>query len=282
MFSEQCLLPAARTSGLRLAADDGEEEFGADAANFVRSNFNVEDGLTSIPTASDAIELVIKTQDLCFKAGIRLHKFASNYKEELESLAPEDRAKSVERIELHDSSIEHIVGFEWKIQSGTFQFKVKLLDRPPTTRGILSAVSQVFDPLGFLAPVILIGKRILQDIFQQQYVWDAPLPGETIRWEIWKRALHYIQNLSIPRCVQPTDFEEIVSVEIHHFCDASTIGYGQCSYLRSVCVSGRVHCCLLTGKNSYTSKNYDCSHIRTLCSCVVTKDQQVSQKSTRV
>ena len=50
--------PGCANFGLKRAADDGEEEFGVDAADFVRSNFYVDEGLISIPTASEAIELV--------------------------------------------------------------------------------------------------------------------------------------------------------------------------------------------------------------------------------
>ena len=44
--------------GLRRAADDGEEEFGADAATFIRKNFYIDDGLKSVPTVSEAMHLI--------------------------------------------------------------------------------------------------------------------------------------------------------------------------------------------------------------------------------
>ena len=37
--------------GLRKTATDGEEKFGENAAEFVRHNFYVDDGLASRPTA---------------------------------------------------------------------------------------------------------------------------------------------------------------------------------------------------------------------------------------
>ena len=37
--------------------------------------------------------------------------------------------------------------------------------------------------------------------------------------------------------------------ELHHFSDASSKGYGECSYLRLVSKTGQVHCSLLMAKS---------------------------------
>ena len=39
-----------------------------------------------------------------------------------------------------------------------------------------------------------------------------------------------------------------MSTEFHHFSDASTVGYGRCSYLRLVDNQQRVHCSLVMAK----------------------------------
>ena len=49
--------PACAHVGIRRAADNGEEEFGADAPTFIRKNFYVDDGLKSVPTVTEAIHL---------------------------------------------------------------------------------------------------------------------------------------------------------------------------------------------------------------------------------
>ena len=38
-------------------------------------------------------------------------------------------------------------------------------------------------------------------------------------------------------------------MELHHFSDASTKGYGQCTYLRLVDTNHRIHCSLVMGKS---------------------------------
>ena len=42
--------------------------------------------------------------------------------------------------------------------------------------------------------------------------------------------------------------ENLRKVELRHFSDVSTEGYGQCSYLCLVDTSGQVHCSLVMGK----------------------------------
>ena len=46
------------------------------------------------------------------------------------------------------------------------------------------------------------------------------------------------------RCYKQDEFGEVESAQLHHFCDASTVGYGQCSYLRLVDLNEKVRCSL--------------------------------------
>lgn len=55
-------------------------------------------------------------------------------------------------------------------------------------------------------------------------------------------------KLKIPRCYKPSNAQHIVTAEIHNFSDASTTGYGQCSYLRLIDEQGDIHISLLMSK----------------------------------
>lgn len=48
--------------GLRRAAQDGEQKYGSDLRHFVERHFYVEDGLISLPTEAEAIDLLKCTQ----------------------------------------------------------------------------------------------------------------------------------------------------------------------------------------------------------------------------
>ena len=49
----------------------------------------------------------------------------------------------------------------WFVEADQFGFKVFIKDRPCTMRGILSAGSSLYDPLGMAAPLILSAKLLL-------------------------------------------------------------------------------------------------------------------------
>ena len=112
---------------------------------------------------------------ICTKRGMRLHKFISNSKEVIAKIAPEDRAKGVKDLDLYGNVLP-IERAQWCMESDNFQFWIVLQDKPLTRRGILSTVSSVYDPLGFLAPVILTGRRILQGLCRDKSDWDDPMP----------------------------------------------------------------------------------------------------------
>ena len=85
---------------LKRTADDFEELYGREAAEFVRNDFYVDDGLKSVPSVIQAINLIKKTKELCAKGGFNLHKFLSNKRKVIESVPTEQRAKGIKDFDL--------------------------------------------------------------------------------------------------------------------------------------------------------------------------------------
>ena len=94
----------------------------------------------------------------------------------------EDRAKGIKQLNLEKDELpmERALGLGWCIESDAFKFRMVMEDRPLTRRGILSTVSSVYDLLGFLAPLLLVGKGLLQDLCRGKVAWDDPIP-ENVR-----------------------------------------------------------------------------------------------------
>jgi len=75
--------------------------------------------------------------------------------------------------------------------------------------------------LGLVSPLILLGKKILQDLCRGKVEWDDPVPDHIKPlWEKWRNELCELQNLKLSRCYKPEGFGEVISVELHHFKDA--------------------------------------------------------------
>lgn len=247
--------PGCANLALRTAADDGENEFGMEAASFIKENFYVDDGLKSVPTVPEAIELIKNGTEMCMRGGFRLHKFTSNSKEVVESTPIESRAKEIKELDLNRDLLppERVLGVEWNIENDAFNFRITLKDKPLTRRGILSTVSSIYDPLGLAAPFLLRGKRILQLLCKESIGWDDAIPdGLRMQWEMWRNELPLLEMMEVPRCFKLKEMDNLKKVELHHFSDASTEGYGQCSYLRLVDTRNRVNCSLVMGKARVT------------------------------
>jgi len=163
----------------------------------------------------------------------------------------EDRSKDLKDLDLrHDIlPVQRSLGTYWCIESDTIGFRIKLKDKPLTRRGILSTVSSVYDPLGIVAPVILVGKQLLQELCHDGIDWDDSVPSHVhSQWEKWRSELPLLEKIMIPRCVKAPGFGEPIVLELHSFSDASDVGLGQVTYLRLVNSSNQVHVSFLMGK----------------------------------
>ncbi|KAL4230450.1 hypothetical protein ACF0H5_010832 [Mactra antiquata] len=237
--------PGCANYGLKYLAKNQSTVFPC-ASEFIQNDFYVDDGLTSVRTENEACSLINDARQLCLNGGIRLHKFISNNKNVIKSVPVSER--SVNLKDLEQLPVQQTLGVNWDIERDVFNFKCTVSDMSCTRRNMLSIVASILDPLGFLSPFTLIGKRLLQETCKTGSGWDDSLSiDRQPDWKNWCNDFKIIQQLEISRCLVPKDFDENSRIELHHFSDASTSGYGQCSYLRIV-NDCEVKCSFLMGK----------------------------------
>ncbi|XP_072934969.1 uncharacterized protein [Epargyreus clarus] len=142
----------------------------------------------------------------------------------------------------------------WLVQEDALAFNVGLRNTPfevkngnktPTKRVVTSAVMSTFDPLGLATPVLIMGKRIIQDLWRTGVQWDEEVNEEQHRaWEEYAGNVKSLRCLKKPRCLAPTTR----SGEVHTFVDASETAYAAAVYWKSTADNGEVNIRLMAGK----------------------------------
>ncbi|KAI2646060.1 Transposon Tf2-9 polyprotein [Labeo rohita] len=243
--------PSCANYALKKTAEDNEGRVGKEVLNTIRRNFYVDDCLTSLPDEDAAISLIQDLRAVCATGGFRLTKWTSNNRSVLASIPNEEKAKEVKELDLDKDKlpVERALGIQWSTEADSFYFKINLKEQQPTKRTILSTVNSIYDPIGFLAPLILPAKRIQQELCRVNCGWDDKIPDGLIKnWEKWLDGLNKLNNLSIHRCFKPSNYGKIQTAQLHHFSDASEEGYGIASYLRFTNITGAVHVAFVLGK----------------------------------
>ncbi|XP_045497496.1 uncharacterized protein LOC123695635 [Colias croceus] len=96
-----------------------------------------------------------------------------------------------------------------------------------------SNVARLFDPFGWLSPVVIVAKVMMQKLWLCNKGWDDELPCNIIEeWKCYRDNLLELQSLEVPRWFHTAPRSKVV--EIHGFADASTKSYAAVVYLRVV------------------------------------------------
>ena len=116
-----------------------------------------------------------------------------------------------------------------------------------TKRNLLATTSKLFDPLGFLGPILNHFEIIMQQIWVCGLNWVDEVP-EDIK-ETWKELqndLPAIRDVQIPRSVVSNG---VNGLQILIFSDASEKFYAAVAFSRVTDEIGHVNVALLSSKN---------------------------------
>jgi len=233
--------PHLATRTLIQIAQDYESQY-PEACDLIKSNFYVDDCLFTCDSVNKAIEL---REDLCniFKqCGMSLLKWISNDANIMKQIPTRETDKIEESYEIK------ALGVMWNISTDSFSFKLKRSDSKQTTMSsVLSQIASIYDPIGWLGPVIITAKLFMKKLWTRQLKWNCKLPEDLQEeWNEFYDSLSSISSIKIQRqitCIKP------VAIQLHGFCDASISAYGIAIYARSVDTSGAIHCRLVTAKS---------------------------------
>ena len=85
----------------------------------------------------------------------------------------------------HDNHFKRVLGLSWDIETDEFVFPLDVFQKriselKPTKRNILKAFASMYDPLGFLSPIIIRMKVLFQSLSQDKRDWDEELQGDVV------------------------------------------------------------------------------------------------------
>lgn len=136
----------------------------------IRNDFYVNDYVSGTETEQEAIELARQILLILRKSGFELDKWRSN------SLSVLNVFGSHEMTPVLFENLEQtsILGVKWKPNSDHYTFEVNKGSQigKLTKRIILSEISQLFDPNGYVAPTFVLGKMLMQQIWAAKLNWD--------------------------------------------------------------------------------------------------------------
>ena len=159
-----------------------------------------------------------------------------------------------------DEDSEKVLGLLWLASVDAFGFRVVLRFKDGSTeiivscmedfdrlilsivltrRLLLANVARIFDPVGFLCPIILKSKLLMRASWCGKIIdWDDPIPEDlAAQWIVFLRSLMELVDLSFPRSLWPE--EETVGLPILVvFSDGAALAYGTAAYIRWELASG--------------------------------------------
>ena len=169
------------------------------------------------------------------QGGFILRKFRSSSAKVLNEI-PQDLVEPMpekDLIDCHSCNYPKALGVRWDSVKDTMSVDIHTQGKfAPTKRGILSDISKTFDVLGWITPVILPMKMLMQQLWDPEVKWDDPLPEHLkLRHQLWREELPLLDDIELARCYYLP--EKSVEVQLHGFSDASQGAFAAVVYLRT-------------------------------------------------
>lgn len=226
----------------QLVNDEGSEYPLASSA--LINNIFMDDIVAGADSEEQALELYRELNALLSKGGFFPRKWRSSAAAVLEKIPAEDCELPLVLRDAQESGFK-ILGLEWHPEIDCFSYSIQASFSAPTKRSVLSQIARIYDPSGWLCPIVFWAKNFIQQLWQSGLDWDSPLPTELEQcWSAFCSQLSFISRVSIPRLIPVKDcLSQLVG-----FSDASSKGYAAVIYV--ICTTAEnvsVH--LLTAKS---------------------------------
>ena len=140
----------------------------------IQDTLLVDNLVIGCSTETEAIEFFQRSRSVFSDAAMNLRDWSSN-NETINTLA---LAKNV-----YGAEVTHFLGIKWntKLDQISLDSFVPTKRTAWTKRQIFSEFARIFDPFGWLAPVVLTGRIFNRSLWQLKILWD-----DFVHWELQK------------------------------------------------------------------------------------------------
>nr|XP_026492511.1 uncharacterized protein LOC113398129 [Vanessa tameamea]XP_026492512.1 uncharacterized protein LOC113398130 [Vanessa tameamea] len=217
------------------------------AAKITLQDFYMDDLLTGGDNEFEIIEIYDQMNRLMNAGGFCLQKWCTN-SEKLLNHIKADKIRSDQAVIFKENNMIKVLGICWNKNTDNFEYLHHLpeADMPVTKRKVLSDIARLYDPLGWIAPVIITAKIYMQKLWKSGLAWDDNLTPDLLKeWLAFRRDLVNVQGIMIPRWLQ---VKRDYYVELHAFADASQAAYAAAVYMKSKDEISNVSVHLITAK----------------------------------
>lgn len=217
------------------------------AAKAIEKRFYADDGLLGAESIEQAIALAKEIDHVLKAGGFVLRHWASNSRELVRSMTNES---NVDIVDIKEEDEIKVLGVRWLTNTDQMTIAVNTegVAEARTKRQMLSYIAKLYDPNGFVSPVVMVAKVIMQDLWRlEDKDWDKPLSEAFIkRWKNFCSGLEDLKAFRIPRWVY---IHSKTIVQLHGFADACFTGYGAGIYVRTIDATGAINSTLFCAKS---------------------------------
>lgn len=188
----------------------------------------MDDMLSGAEEESEAFHLAQQVDGVLLGGGFELRKWQSNSSKVRSAL----KTACDEPILLSDEAGTSVLGLKWDPVTDKLSFALKFSPKCTnmSKRRVLSRIAQLYDPQGYIGPVTIVGRMLMQDIWIVKISWDDRLPDRIEKlWLSFWRDIDQLEKFKIPRWIGTVQATEI---HLHGFADASSRAYGAVIYVQ--------------------------------------------------
>ncbi|VDL78098.1 unnamed protein product [Nippostrongylus brasiliensis] len=187
----------------------------------IKENLYVDNLIIGAEASEEALNKYHTVKNIFNGLNMNLREFLSNDKHFNEKINDVDCSKA---------TCPKVLGLRWNSQNDKIILHGTMCpSKIVTKRTVTMQLASVFDPLGFMVPILLPAKIFLQSLWKDEYRWDTPLSQDLQQqWRIISSEISTFYKEIDRRVLQRNQ-----PLTMFVFTDASKLAISACVYIKS-------------------------------------------------